>query len=194
MRSSNAVVAIAAVVIITGLCLWYSRPWRNSDVIGVDWPASMRVAKCVGPLRMRICMSNYRVQTAVTFTTLRFNSLTRAPRELERNVIDGDSTTWAARVDSARRAIVARHEPTLSCINSLTGRRIAEAWALGGREVRLSSMWYQPKPPAQPVGIMSAKLVPRGAFGCDREWRVVWPTPVQMARAIRLWVEDYLGF
>lgn len=193
MRSPRVVkCSIAIAIAVAALAGWYARPFWGSGLVGVDWWAAMR--QCVGAPRLRICGTSRRRGSAVTFTTLEFSPLTRRLVEVSWNVVDSDSTRWMARVDSARKALHALHEPPLPCVSPLRGALIDGAWAVGGREVRLWSRWNRFGSGAKPYGRVSAELVPRGTLECDRARRVVWLTPDQFARGVRLWVEDHLGF
>ncbi len=126
-------------------------------------------------------------------TTVQFDAVTHSLMRIDRYSMESDSLRWVAQVDSVRRAMAARHAEVLPCTSS-SGVPIVDAWGFSRREARLYAGWIRPAPRAQRrSGYVSIELVPRGAFGCGREWRLTWLTPNQLARAARMWVEDHLG-
>jgi hypothetical protein len=87
--------------------------------------------------------------------------------------------------------MAASQREALPCDTAETSFPIAEAWRVGGHEVRL---YAAPLPATEfsyrPRWYSSIQLVPRGSAGCGRTLEYRMPTPAQFAQAVR----DWLGF
>lgn len=192
-RSVLWAIMIAASITAIGW-RWYTQPYRDAKRVGVDAERLRRSGGCVSVRGEISCVTAFRptlipdVQEQVDI-----DPWTRSLLQARRSWWMADSAKWAASIDSIRRTALEAGGQALPCDASATGFPVAEAWALGTRELRL----YAAEPiEAVPPGnrwYISFQLVPHRSAGCDL-YLTRRPTIAEMDSMFRAWMREHLTF